>query len=392
MVATRRCASHLCCDESEAVTVHEGVDFGMGLRGGEGGGGDDGIERGGLGGGVGGEVGAGPDEAEACAGTAVVGENAARVVADEGGIGRVGCGLVERGEVAQEDAFELRCIGAAVGFAAVVEDAVCVCQGGDGCGGDLIGLAEQCGIWNENGELGEAAEDDALIVGPGGGEVVVAGLVEAVVDEAFVVDHAGVLEPFPLALSPGEVLLLMIFWNAGGEVGGDGEKELVGDGVLVGTVLAPPDTAGAGVIPAAGHIGEDALGHVQIVLLMGLVVGVDPGKGPPALVVVIVVEEAGEFVLGDVEGEGEDGLEVGPGGDAAVVGKDGDGVGGVPPAGGAIEACGGVVPALQGVDARACAVTEVLRGEAGGKKESNESGKDEALEHDVISESVWENP
>ena len=74
---------------------------------------------------------------------------------------------VQQLQVAHEDALELVGVAAAVGFAAlVVDDAVVVRELLDGGFGDLGGQGKVGAVGGGFVELDEAAEDDALVVGP----------------------------------------------------------------------------------------------------------------------------------------------------------------------------------------------------------------------------------
>jgi len=79
----------------------------------------------------------------------------------------VGRRLVQQHEIARKHAFELRAVGAAVGAARVMQDAVGVGQLGEGGFGNAPCEREVCSIGGGAVELYEAAEDDALVVGPG---------------------------------------------------------------------------------------------------------------------------------------------------------------------------------------------------------------------------------
>ena len=107
-------------------------------------------------------------------------------------------------------------------------------------------------------------------------------------------------------------------------------------------VFLPPDAATAGGVPAAGHVGEDGLGHAEVALawiaVRGEFVAVDPGEGPPAFVVVELVEEVGMEFEGLLEGIAEGGAKAFVAREAGAIGERGDGVAGVPPAGGVEEA------------------------------------------------------
>lgn len=91
---------------------------------------------------------------------------------------------------------------------------------------------------------------------------------------------------------------------------GDADEEGGRYGSLVPVVFVPPDAA-AGGAPAAGHVLKDGAGHVEIAVVLDEVVGFDPEEGPPAFIVVEVVDEGGPTVgvgvLGCGEGVVEDG-------------------------------------------------------------------------------------
>lgn len=69
-------------------------------------------------------------------------------------------------QVANEHAFELRAVGAAVRLTGVMEYAVGVCEGFYGCFCDGGGGGQVCGVRRGFVEFHERAEDDALVVGP----------------------------------------------------------------------------------------------------------------------------------------------------------------------------------------------------------------------------------
>ena len=180
-------------------------------------------------------------------------------------------------------------------------------------------------------ELDEPGEDDALVVGVDGGVVVLAGgVVEAVVDEVLGVNEARVAEPIPLAQSPVEVGLFLGSGDAVGEGGGDVEEEFVGDGAVVGGGFRPEEAAAGGVV-AFGLVLEDVDGGAEVGGVVRLVVGFEPGPGPPAFVVPEIVDEArggvrrkGLFMvefLGASEGDavGNGGLGLIPGGERGEV-------------------------------------------------------------------------
>src|SRR5579875_226575 len=111
--------------------------------------------------------------------------NAVSIREDELPVAGAGIDLIKIGEIADEDALELASVGAAVRLAWLVQDAAGVSEdgAGDGGGSDFVGCGEQRAVVTCLIEFGQAAEDDALIVGPGGLAVVAAVCVEAIVDE-----------------------------------------------------------------------------------------------------------------------------------------------------------------------------------------------------------------
>lgn len=86
----------------------------------------------------------------------------------------------------------------------------CVAQLGHRGGGELRGVLDEPAIALCFGELGEARENDALVVGPGCVSFVFAGrFVDAVVDQHVAVDQAAFPDPVPLHL--GKVLVMGFF-------------------------------------------------------------------------------------------------------------------------------------------------------------------------------------
>jgi len=92
-------------------------------------------------------------------------------------------------------------------------------------------------------------------------------------------------------------------------------------------------------------------------------IDIDPCESPPAFVVILAIDEAGSCLLRERQGIGEDEVVVVGRSDASVVGEDGDGVGGVPPACGFVEAGVEVVPTLEGLDGQGCVlIVRICRG------------------------------
>ena len=117
------------------------------------------------------------------------------------------CGGVRRGgqrpQVADEDALERRAVAGAVRLAAVVEHAVAV-EPRDRGGGDRLRRGQQPGVAGGPGQLDQALQDDALVVGVVRGAEAAVGDVEPVHDQV-AVDQAAAVEPVPLGVGPAEV-------------------------------------------------------------------------------------------------------------------------------------------------------------------------------------------
>ena len=164
------------------------------------------------------------------------------------------------------------------------------------------------------------------------------------------VDHARGLEPSPLLLCPGNVLgLPRRIAGAVREMRRDRQKQLIGNRVFVGALLAPPDSASAGLrVPAAGHVRKYGTGHSQIPGIFCQVVGVDPGQRPPALVVVIIIQKGlAARPLRGHECVGEDRQVFRRSAGAHIVRQHRDRIGGVPPAGSLVEAGPRYIPPLE---------------------------------------------
>ena len=196
---------------------------------------------------------------------------------------------MEYRQIAHEDALELGRVAAAVGLAIVVDDAVGVGEVVDGGIGNVLSQRDVVLIRHCKEQLDQAAEDDALVVRPRVEQVVLAVGVQPVVDGVVLVDHARGLEPGELALRPADIEVFV--GSAVGQVRRHRKEEFVRDGVGVGAVLGPPDAAiGAVGRPSGRHAVEDALGEAEVLLVLGEVVGIDPCKSPPCVVVVVAVE------------------------------------------------------------------------------------------------------
>ena len=171
-----------------------------------------------------------------------------------------------------------------------------MCNGGES---DRLRLLRKGLIARVSGKRCESTQNDALVVAPGGLPIVLARRIQSVVDEVLRVDHAGRGEPGPFFFCPSEVAGLLRTGSSRREVGGYGKEEFVGNGVLILPVFVPPNASAADAVPSGRHVREDSLRHVQILDIGSLVIGGNPGERPPALIVVIFVEEAAGAI--DVE-------------------------------------------------------------------------------------------
>lgn len=104
------------------------------------------------------------------------------------------------------------------------------------------------------------------------------------------------LEPIPLVLCDREVELFVLY-HAVGEVGGDGQVELVCYGIHVGFFLVPPDSSLAGGGAAVLHVGEDVDCGIKVLCCPRDIVGLDPSQRPPPFVVVIPIQKSFGILL-----------------------------------------------------------------------------------------------
>src|SRR5215469_5079224 len=180
-----------------------------------------------------------PVQAELAAAVPVVGPDRASVVANELAVGGTPALPVEIVEVAHEYALELRAVPVAASCAVLSgleQDAVPRArrQGGQRVQrsvGDRLALPEITGVAGDLIQRGEPAEDDSLVIGPRLATVVLAGIVEPVVNQAGSADQAVGAEPVPLSSRPVEVLA-----TAGTTLMQpccECEEQFIGDGVLV---------------------------------------------------------------------------------------------------------------------------------------------------------------
>lgn len=197
--------------------------------------------------------------------------------------------------------------------------------------GQRAGGGQQAGVTCRPVQLGQRGQDDALVVGPGGLAVVGTGVVEAVADHPVGVDHAAVPEPVPAALRPFQVCGVAGGAVVQGRV--ELDEQLVGDGVLVVPVRAPPDSAAAGAVPVRVHVVRVDSRGVEVAAVAREVVGIDPEQAPPPGVVEVLVPELAALRV-DVPGVGVGervGVAAHPA-DPDVVGERGQRVGAGPPA------------------------------------------------------------
>src|SRR5215469_12630835 len=179
------------------------------------------------------------------------------------------------------------------------------------CIGYSVALSEVSLVAGDLVEAGKTAQD------------------HTVVDKSRVADHSAGMEPIPLTQRPVEIRDRV----AGALVQPDrhGQEQLIRDRVLVRPVFVPPHAATAGVVPAANQILEDAPSGVQVPLLSGQVVGLDPGQCPPSVVVEETDQEMSVPPSGGTERPMAHPSISLVSGALRVIEDGGEGVGGIPP-------------------------------------------------------------
>lgn len=92
--------------------------------------------------------------------------------------------------------------------------------------------------------------------------IVLAVLIQPIINEVLAVDHAATLEPVPLVQRDVQVVLLALAGHAVGQRGGHRQVQLVRNGVRVRVLLVPVDAA-AGWATSL-HVLEDPVRHVDV--------------------------------------------------------------------------------------------------------------------------------
>ena len=202
-----------------------------------------------------------------------------------------GTNTVKSQQVAEEDALELPAV-LGVDAARFCHDAARLQRRrrhGRAHGGAR--LVEQGRVTRARRQIDERADEDTLVVGKcsvywlAGREAV-----QLVDDEVVCPEHPGRLEPSPGTLRPVEVAAgSHVARRVQVQAGRGLHEEQVRDRVLLVLRAAPVDPAPAFAVPAPGHASEDRLGHVEVGLLFGEIIGLDPGQRPPTIVIVEAV-------------------------------------------------------------------------------------------------------
>src|ERR1700683_3018455 len=310
---------------------------------------------------VGAVEGASPVQAELVLQVPAVVPDRAGVAENEIAVGRPGALPVEVAEIPDEHAFELRTVTVrrrGVWLTGLDQDSRRARQRGSGQQAqrrvrDRLPARQVSGLAGRLVQRGQPAEDHALVVGPGHAAVVLAPRGEAVIDQAAGSDEAAGMNPVPLPQRPAQVGATIVA-AALMQPGGENQEQLVADRVLVPSVRVPPHATAAGAVPARHQVGEDRPGRRQVAVIAGEVVSGDPGKAPPAVVVIEADDEVPVPPRRGHEGPFDD-SEVSLVASALYIADDrGQRVRGIPPACGAPPARTRAVPPLKRLDPGAC--------------------------------------
>ena len=154
----------------------------------------------------------------------------------------------------------------------------------DGRVGEPARGAQRACVTGGPPDLHARADRQSLVVAPHRLAVVGADRGEPVVDQAGGVDQAAVGEPVPRGgrpAQPGRVAR-----DAVVQLGGHPDVQRVGHRVLVRALPVPPHPAAAGAgVPQPVDVVGDGDGLVEVLGVVGEVVGVEPGQRPPLGVV-----------------------------------------------------------------------------------------------------------
>ena len=108
--------------------------------------------------------------------------------------------------------------------------------------------------------------------------------------------HSGLQIPIHLFLEP-----ISIFILSGLIIQTDScqSKQIIGNRVFIMMRILPPvNTSATHIItPSSGHIFEDYLRHLQILLVVGQFKGINPSQSPPAFVIVKIIDEVIAIVM-----------------------------------------------------------------------------------------------
>src|SRR3989442_12542062 len=175
-------------------------------------------------------------------------------------VGLFAIGLIKIGEVAHEDTLELGTIGTAPsrGLTWLHKDTVGVHQSADSGIGNCFSLADIGMVTCNLVHVQQSAQDNALVVGPGGLTIVLAYAGQSIIDQVLGVNHAAFVKPRPLLLSPMQVAFIGCTPI---ESCSNRQEEFVGNSVFIITFLGPPDAASTCHVPTSLHISKDSLSH-----------------------------------------------------------------------------------------------------------------------------------
>src|ERR1035437_2719257 len=288
------------------------------------------------------------------------------VTEDERAVGRLAALQPEIVQVAHKNALELRLVAVAPGggrFARLSEDSRYGrrWRGGQlaqGCVSNGFSLGQVGMITGDLEQGGQAAENNTLVVCPRGLAVVLARRSKPVIDQAAGADETGGAEPFPFPQRPRQVAPV-IAWRALMKPGREREKQLVGDRILIGLRLVPPQPATARVVPAGHVAGEDGPGRAEIAAVASHVIRGDPSQRPPPVVVVVAVDKVSALPLRGRKRRPDNACVAAIPGQLGIADHRRERVSRIPPAKPLPQAGRRVIPALQGADSGGRAGMEI---------------------------------
>ena len=132
----------------------------------------------------------------------------------------------------------------------------------DGCIDNLFSDSNHRAVLLDYSKVGKSAENDSLVVSPCCVFVVGATLwicgIKPIIDQPICVDHSGVIEPGVLLDCP-VIEYSLVCPQV--EPSCERKQQFVGDCVLVGIFLIPPDASAANlIVPSPDHVLENDAG------------------------------------------------------------------------------------------------------------------------------------